>query len=175
MIPQIISVTKPSIDLTAFAKNATAVLGFNPLRTTDALGRELSNEARFIAALVSFRDRTEDPIKGIRNAGIILRALHYGFLVACDRETVLGVIQSSKLAVITSGTVDQNLAVHISGDLFEWQQTIIELSHDDIPRHTRLLINTIFVWFERNGLGEVFGNYRKVQLKDHTLRLEDKR
>lgn len=171
--PQILPIIAPAVNWPEFAKAAEMVIGYNPTAVNTT--RQISESARFLAAAAHFKDRkSADTIKSIREAGSILRHLQYGFLVAADRETLFELMQCSDLQVSTTATQAGDVAAIVTGDLFEWRTAIIELSESN-TFGMRLLLDKIFLYFEKIGLAELWADYRKVPLPDNTLKLEHRK
>lgn len=176
MIPKIILIAWPQIDWPTLAKASDVVLGYNPVKPADKSDRQLSDHARLLAVLSAFSDRdSTDPLKSIREAGSLLNHLKFSFLIAADRETIFRISTTTRLDCTPNDSVDGGLAAIVSGTLSEWREATIELCHSNSPMPIRVLMDTVVLQFEKLGLGEVWSDYRKVQLKDKTFRLEHKK
>lgn len=171
--PQILPIIVPAINWPDFAKAAASTIGYNPTNVNTS--RPLSDYAKFLAACSLFKDRSQtDTIKSIRNSSSSLRHLVFGFLVLADRETLFELMQCSDLQVSTTAAQSGEVAAIVTGNLLQWQTAIIDLSESN-TYGMRLLLDKIFLYFEKVGLGELWADYRKVPLKDNTLKLEHKK
>lgn len=169
MFAQILPIIQPAINWTELVKSAEAALGYSPAKY-DAK-RPLSEAARFLALAAMFKNKADsDAVASLREARSILEHLSFGFLVACDRETIFELMQCTNLQVSTNSAITGDSVAIVTGTLAEWRDAIIELSADN-TYCMRLLLDKIFVYFERQGLGELWADYKKQTLKDQTILL----
>ncbi len=176
MIPRIIPLGQSKMDWNTFLAASETGLGYSPLRGVDALSRELSDPAKFIAALACFRDKQNlrQPLASIRDATSVLHHFSYSFLVYCKPDLILDIRERSTLHITSSEALDGERLAVLSGTLGQYQTAITENSTPDSPFNIRHLSTALLKHFESEGLQDLFYDYRKRPQKDGTLLLEYK-
>ena len=172
MLPQVLPILQPTINWTDLVKSAEAALGYNPSKVEAK--RPLSEPARFLALVAHLKDKSNvDAVASLREATSVLETLHYGFLVACDKDVLFELMQCTKLSISTNAAINGDTVSIVTGSLAVWRDSIIELSQDN-TYCMRLLLDKVFICFERLGLGELWADYKKHTLKDQTIILLEK-
>lgn len=98
-----------------------------------------------------------------------LNHISYSFLVICFKETLYSLIQEiGNLSFYTFPTKQSGIiGVILSGNLTSWKWVIVNAKEDEVGA----IFNQCLIHFERIGLGQIWGNYRKIGTKSH-FRLE---
>lgn len=174
MVPDLIPFMTPSINWGSFLKGASDATGRSIVRGVDASPRELSDPAKFLAVLSAFQDGNEKPLDAIRNSASIQAALHYGFLVYADEETVFQIMERTELMVTSTSCLDGERICVVTGNLKQWVQATKECCAEHQPFNLRLLFDKVILLFDRFGLGELWHDTRRRTLPDKTFLLEQK-
>lgn len=171
MLPQLILLSTPKVNLDAFAKAYEGAIGVSPFRGVDSHTRKFSDPARFIAALAE----PTDPLTALRDAMHELNHLAYSFMVLSDLEVISEISGKSNLKVASfecrAGT---KLSV-VSGSLSDWYTATLEFCSEKASFNLRHLFDGVLLQFDKLGLAEIWHEKRRRGLKDSTFLLEDKR
>jgi hypothetical protein len=175
MAPDIIPIVVPRIDWTTFLKTAQDALGYSPVKAVDHCSRPLSDYGKFLVVAASFQDRNlVDALGALRDANDLLNHLAFVFNVYADAETILLIMERTRLRVTMTPTVDGERIAIVSGNLQDWHQATIICCADRQPFNLRLLFDKVVLFFESLGLGELWHATRKKSLPDRTFLLEPK-
>lgn len=176
MIPQVQAIGGTEIAWEGFLKACVDTLGYSPIRGVDAIKRELSEPAKFVAALSAFHDKlnANDPIKSIRSAGSLLKHLSYTFMVLADDQLILDIRERTELTLTSASTMVGCRLILISGNLKQFLDATVECCSPDVSIDIRYLFDFIVLHFDRIGLGELWYEYRRKSVKDKTFLLEHK-
>jgi hypothetical protein len=171
MLPQLILLSTPKVNLTAWVKACDQALGISVLRGVDSHTRKFSEDARFIAAL----SEDGDPLKALREAVHELNHLHYSFMVLGELELIAEISGKSNLKVSSYPAIDGSRLAIISGSLFDFYTATLEFCADKATFNLRHLFDQILLHFDKLGLSEVWYEKRRKSLPDKTFLPEDKR
>lgn len=176
MTPSIIPIGGSQLDWQAFLSASQQALGYSTLRGVDNIRRELSDPAKFIAAVAAFHGKqaTDNPISAIQNASTLLRHLHYTFMIHCEERLLSYIRERTDLTITSAVSQDEERVAIVSGNLQQYRDGAIECCVQDAHRDVRLLFNGFVLYFERLGLHELWAGYSKRMLDDLTLLLEYK-
>lgn len=118
----------------------------------------------------------EDELKGVREAGALLKHVSYGFMIIDTQDTISKLITESSVNFKISDTrrVDMQ-AVLVTGTLEQWRESLINCLSPSTTYEVRLIMNEIMAYFDTLGLHHIFAYYRRRKLTDTTYVLEDKR
>lgn len=140
--------------------------------SSDAMGMTNESLARYLVTLSELLDHPGEILKG---ESTLLRHASFGFLVICDDDTLIEVMESTDLSIHSIICNDQRHRVRlavITGDLLEWRDAVIHSNRYDSG--LRLLLNKCQQTFESQGLYQFWANYSKSHHKDGTFLLEKK-
>lgn len=176
MLPSILPLGGSSIEWDTFLKACQQALGYNPLKGVDNTRRELSDPAKFIAALAAFHDRqkSNNPIGAIRDATTLLRHLSYTFIIHCDEELISLIRERTDLTITSTETPNGTRVAVVTGTLQQYRAGTLECCVPEAPFNLRYLFDGFVLYFERLGLEEVWSDTRKKALEDKTFLLEYK-
>ncbi len=171
MQPEVMFVLTPVFNLQTFPSTCRQVLGYSPLRASDALEREVSDAERFLSCLAAFRDPKAP-------AGYALHLLPHVsvsiFIVADDRDVRDILEYCSGMSFVTTETLARGiLAAVVSGTLAQWRNAVVSGSVRETEGPVRLAFNKLRTLFRGAGL-DVWVDYRTREADDHTLLLEYK-
>ena len=154
-----------------FLAVAKELTGHSPARGADASGKNLTEYARFIAALAEYREGCQlEPYQEIRNAGAILRHLHFGFLIVAPRPALFELVQHIDINI----TVGKDSAI-VSANLEIWKIGLVECLKVSSSKTLRQIAFDILQFFNTLGLGELWSEHRKIGMSDGTYLLEHKK
>jgi len=173
MLPQVILLSTPTVNLNAFAKAFEGAIGVHPFRGTDSHSRTFTESALFIAALAALQGRA-DPLQALREAVHELNHLWYSFLVLGDLELIAEISGRSDLKVASFRVLDESRLAIVSGSLSEWYVATLEFCSEKATFNLRHLFDQILLQFDKFGLSEVWHEKRRRGLKDKTFLLEQK-
>lgn len=173
---KIIPLISPDIDMDAFVKACSEVLNYSPLSGIDQSTRQFSDPAKFLAGLAGFHNKinTKTPISAIRDAASLCSHLFYSFLVAATKSTILKSMERTELHHTVAEDLDDLQLTVISGTLTQWKQATLECCHADSSHQLRLLYDGFFLYFEKQGLGELWFDTLKKKAPKNTFYLEAK-
>lgn len=163
------------ISLDNLIRGSKENIKYNPLKGVDALKRDLTDHAKFLAGIAGIANQqdTQYPLAAIRNARTILEHLHFGFIVHCDQATLLGIREKSELTVTSRSEAGTWIAV-VSGSLAKYKAAATEVCIPTSPFEIRYLFDELVMFFEKIGLQDIFFDYRKVIQRDGSFLLEHK-
>lgn len=157
----LIAKTQPEWD--TFLPGAAAVLGRSITASLDEHGTpDRVGLAAFGCVLSEFCHPGRRPETALREDVLVLRHIHLAFLVAASREVIFK-MSACGLYVTLASNGD---AAIVSGNLIDWVRTIIECLNPACEPVLKKLCCSLVVWFERNDLGDIFYNKRKVHTPD---------
>jgi hypothetical protein len=96
----------------------------------------------------------------------LMSYLNYTFMVACDNDEYENLMYITHLDIIRVKNNNFNFLI-VSGPLSEWFDTIIQ-------GNDHLIYNQFYILLEREGLGFIFSNYRKIPSANTLFKLEKK-
>lgn len=174
---KLIPLTTSTPDWATFLKVAQEGTGYNPLRGVDSLGRELSDPAKFIAALSAFQDRSEleRPIAAIRESRSVQRHLFYQFLLIADADTVREALERTDINITSAPSTNGLEIALMSGTLQQWRDATLECCTQTAPYNLRFAFDGVVIHFERLGLQDLWHDWRKRALPDQTFLIEHKK
>lgn len=175
MLPQLILLSTPKINIAAFVTACKQAIGESPLHGVDGHSRQFSEAAQFIAGLAAL-DTQDDPLKALREAVHECNHLHYSFMVVADLELISEISGRSNLKVASYLAAYHNTRIAvISGSLLDFYTATLEFCSDKATSDGRHLFDQILLQFDKQGLSEVWYDKRRKALPDKTFLLEDKR
>jgi len=156
-----------------FLKETTDLTGRSPTRGADASGLNLSDYARFIAALGEFRDgQVLNPIDTLQAAGNILCHVYLSFLISGSSALIFRVGELTELSMSMAKLADNKGRVAlVSGNLRQWKDAVVELCK---VTQTRVVGNTVSGFFSKLGLQYVFSDFNRKALPSGLFLLEYK-
>ncbi len=174
MLPQVKPIGGTQIDFNIFLKSCQEALNYSPMKGVDGCNRELSDPAKLLASLAAFKNKldSQDPIKAIRDASSILRHLSYIFLVYCDQALIADIREMTQLNVTSTTAPDGERVVVVSGSLFDFRIATIECCVLESSLDIRYFFDSIVLYFQSIGLGDLWFGYRMKPQKDRTFLLE---
>ena len=171
---KIIPIITPNIDIAIFVKACCEVLGFNPLSGVDQSTRNFSDPAKFLAGLSTFHNKTATPLTALRDAGSLCSHLSYGFLIAAPKSVIMKSLERTTLRHTIAEDFDDLQFTVISGNLQQWKYGILECCQPDVSHELRLLYGGIFLYLQKQGLGELFFDTKTTKAPKGTFYLESK-
>ena len=163
-------IARTAVDWQQFLIAAKELLGRSLTAELDARNMRTDDLAAYIASLGELESEGASPASILRAPGYLLGHVSYSFLVVTDRKLLYIVAATSDLRIV--GT--ERCAV-ISGSLEVWRSAIINGCTGRESMDLRLLYDKCLLYFERDGLGQLWSNYQKVSEPDRTFRLLEKR
>lgn len=133
-----------------------ACCGFNVRVKTDSSKRKWSDPAQFLVAISEERE----PARAMRGAGLHAHALSYGFL----SDSLDFSVSYSHLRRFIVG--DKNITV---GTLGEWRDAIIAGLNPYASKQQRHFFGTVLIYFEHEGLGDLWSEHVKQMQSDGTF------
>lgn len=175
MDPNLVPIIIPRVDWATFLGVAGEALGYQPARVADSNPRPLSDAAKFVVVLSSFQDRTiSNAISALHGSLDLLNHLSYSFAVYADDETMKQVMERTDLKVAMTEAVNKERIAVVSGSLKAWYCATLTCCQERQPYNLRLLFDKAVMFFEGNGLAELWHDTRKRTLPDRTFLLEHK-
>jgi hypothetical protein len=170
VIPVILS----NVNWTKYIDTAQELLGYKPTRGVDASTSKLSEFAKFTASLAEFKLKTELNAKQtLRTPGPWLDHTFYGFLVESTASTILGIAESTDLALLSVQSNGKGMrAAIVSGTLKQWRDAVIVCCNATAMERVRRLFNQIKGMFDQIGLADVWFEFSHKSLPDKTFLLE---
>lgn len=143
--------------------SAKALLGRSLTKEIDACGLDLTRQAELIATLS----------KGdLRDAGTALRHVSYTFLVPLvSTALLLEVYEHTDLSVTEFPDSNATRLLVVTGTLETWRNAMINAKTYALLK----LLNEIMQYFDTQGLGIFFQNYRRVVREDTAIVLVEKK
>lgn len=179
MTPEIILISKPEIDMDSLKRNISSGFSAQCIRMIDQYPVKLSEVAQYLILVryiytVSYENK--DLVNVLRTIPHkCLDSLHYTFVIACDYETYMGLLNITNCTLFGQYVNHDNYFVLGTGTLAEWYNTIVQKDYKIIEGPVRKLLNKLLYVFEREGLQMLFDNYRKFKLSDGSLILLEKK
>jgi hypothetical protein len=173
---EILPITMTVTDWTKFVAGANRMIARSPTRGLDAASMDVGTPASFIPALLEFTSKGSDP--RLRGSGVdrVLEHMSFGFLVSTSSEILKCITidcEGLKVLIAEPGRHKENYIV--SGTLKAWKTAIIHFCTDGTNVEGREFFNSMWDFFNKMGFSEVFGGYRRKDLKDNTWILEAKK
>lgn len=164
-----IPIAQTTPDWPAFLKCAREALGRSVSRPLDAAGKRPEGVGPWIVALAEMVS-PGSTMAVLRNAGPLLAHANVSLLCATDCDILWAVLESGRLHVASVERNGFRLAV-ISGDLESWRATVINGCSEVVSVEFREFCDQAMLALEKLGLGDMWKDYRKVNLPDHTFKL----
>src|SRR5690348_6431325 len=142
MIPQLILLSTPKVNLPAFARGCEQATGVSPWKVVDSHSRKFSEAAQFVAALAVV-DGQSNPLDGLRQAVHECYHLHYSFMVLADLELISEISGRSPLKVVSYPALDGSRLAVISGSLLDYYTATLEFCSDKATFNGRHLFDQI--------------------------------
>lgn len=182
MQPEIISVSRVKVDWPLLRKAVSQATGLRPSDRIAQSPVKFTEAAEYLlfAAYLYLDVSEDDPHKILLNLPReCLDFLHYSFLIACDRDVIEDLREKTR-AHYTMTDVGRGYCVLGTGPLSVWHDAIVlNLTHPTANlkgfQGTRLLLNKLMLFFEKEGLQALFRDTTKKQLPDKTFLLEHKK
>lgn len=99
----------------------------------------------------------------------LMSYLHYTFMVVCNNEEYESLMYITHLGIIRVKKNTFNFLI-VSGTLDEWFDTTVQ----GLEKNVQMIYTQFYILLEREGLGFIFQNYRKVPSKNTLFKLEKK-
>jgi len=169
-----------NIAWTNFIKDVAELTGHSPTQNIDKSNCKLSDYGKYIIALSEFQSNKDiEPLQVLKSSEHLLDHLFFSFLVFGSNNLIFRIMELTYLNVISAKTKEKGRLAVVSGTLRQWKSAIIICSRlkapwINIPKDVRWVFNNCLDYFNQFGLGNIFDNYRRIQLKDGTLLLEKK-
>lgn len=167
---EVAPIARTQVDWQALLQLAKQVLGRSISAGVDNRKQVVGDLRSYLAVLGELDIEGSDPDAVLREAGSLLRHVHYGFLVATATDLRVDVLAESDLRV--SG---ESKCFVVSGNLEQWRTAIINGCTSRSKYVVRLFYDKCLAIFEREGLGSVWLMYEKANVADRTFRLELKK
>ena len=177
MIPEIHPIIEPKIHWTELLDNFSELAGKKLTESLDICPIELKESAQVLVALYSIRAYPSDPLNVLRSClPFVGPFLNYGFLTLASEETFKILQAYTQLNVLHTPNKEGTFNVGvISASLVTWQTSILHCSIQMTELESRQLFNKYQLWFENQGLSQIFDQYTKVDMKDDSFKLEFKK
>lgn len=153
----------PIIDWSIFLKDTASVLSRKITQTIDATDLKLTDYAKFLITLRELRDNKKaNPIDALRDSGILLRHLHFGFIIGGSTKLILKISELSKLCITSTQRSGKGRLALISGDLGEWKVLIHEFKK--VAGEAEWVAETLLDFFSHLGLRCLFdiSEFRRI-------------
>lgn len=148
----IIPVIRPNIEWQLL----DSICELNVRQKTDRSKRKWSDPAQFLVAISD----DSNPATALRRAGLLAHSLSYGFL-SDSLDFSLGWTHLRRYVI-----ADKNITV---GTLAEWQGAIVQGLVEEASKQQRHFLGTILIYFEHEGLGDLFCDQVKHIQPDGTF------
>jgi hypothetical protein len=173
MIPNVLLISKPSIELPTFLSLCEEVLGYSPARSADRAG--LTGAPHLLACLTAFKDQDATPtVKGGRD---VYNLIHFTFVVAADETDMAPILEAMNGMpfALTETRIRGVQVALVTGSLLEWKQAILRGCRQDQPEFIRVCFDKIYLQFQHLGLADAFGRLTKKAQNNGVFYLEDQR
>lgn len=171
MLPTVTLLAATQIDWATFLETCQQNLSSMPTKPIDDAGVQIDQRLSFLLALGYMQGRKKVLISELGN---LLDHLSYSFLILAARDSLVDVIENTRLRIVSCNTVDEQKLFVVTGTLHAWYEATLELCNVAANKHTRIIGNAVVMIFERAGFGELWRNTRKSTYKDSTFLLESK-
>lgn len=182
MVPEIIPVSRVKVDWPLLRKTASQATGLRPSGRIAQSPVKFSEAAEYLlfAAYLYLDTQEDDPHRILLNLPReCLDFLHYSFMIACGPDTVNDLREKTR-AHYTMTDMGRGYCVLGTGPLSVWYDAVVlNLTHPQMAfksmANTRLLLDKLMLFFEKEGLQALFRDTTKKQLPDKTFLLERKK
>lgn len=172
----IVPISLSTVDWASLLQATQTALGRNVLAAVDNERRAYSDLAKTIAAYGAFAEPRAKPTTLISESTSVLRHLHFAFLVLAEEEALNEVRDRTALAFTTARDCKRGKSFAVvSGTLDQWKVALIESCSPNSTEEVRTLFSGFLVWFDRQGLSEVFQQFSRRSHADGTILLEHKK
>ncbi len=172
MTPTVLMISKSTVDFTSLLKATKELLGRSISQGLDSVNIEVKDLASFVCILDEFMSEASNPLTSLRDAGDLLKHIHFVFLVIMDHILYVELLETSGLSFSTTTTIQPSIVASIvSGTLIEWRTAVINMSTGRESYFARIAMNAIMKSIERAGLSGLWSNYRKDVMVDSTIKL----
>ena len=172
MLPAVIIVQRPDVDMSTFIGVSNKVLGRSPAAAVDACSRKMSVAERFLSCLAAFRH------PGAK-AGLqphLLPHVSYSIFLTADERDVLDIVEcmSTMSAIFADTLLRGTTAAVFTGTLNQWRDAVKAGSNPETEFNVRHCFNQIYGLFVAEGLN-IWSDFHQRAGPEHTFYLEDKR
>jgi hypothetical protein len=169
---EIFLATETKVDWQTVLKVSTQGLGRNITASVDARRIPCNSLKAFLMCLGEFYGPNSDPIRHAREAGMALRQISIGIMVATSTEFLYEIaVGGSGLAILEADHDRPYTVALISGNLENWRNTIINGCAIGASYALRLFCNKVVAQFDKMDLGIIFDNYARRTQQDQTFAL----
>ncbi len=168
----------PNIAWVTYLKDTSSLTGRSPTLGIDNSNLKLSDYARFLASLGELQSGQEQkPLDVLRSQLNPLKHLFFGFLISGSSSLIFRIMELTDLDVTTARGKDKIRIAVVTGNLKLWKDAIIVCLDKSLIKNYELrwVFNEILDCFYSAGLRNIFDDYRKQGLEDHTYLLEYKK
>ncbi len=164
MVPEILAIEQSAVNFKQFLVIAKNLLGRSITASLDAHKMEVGSLASFIQVLDEMSAESSNPATSLREAGDLLKHLHFTFLATVDLDTYVELLETSGLNFTSVETSRRGVMMAIvSGNLLEWRTAVINtLTHNRAGYNVQAFMNKVITWFEVAGLGGLWSNFTKT-------------
>jgi len=172
MLPAVIIIQRPTVDMAAFIGISHKVLGRSPAAAIDACPRKMSEAERFLSCLAALRDPEA-------RAGLqpnLLAHTTFSLFMVADERDLLDIIEcAAGMPVVFTETLGRGvMAAVFTGTLNQWRDAVKAGSNPDAEHTIRHCFNQIYGLFYNEGLN-VWSEFKQRPGPEQTFYLEDKR
>lgn len=163
-------IAKSNFDLNNLFRAGSQVLHRLLTKAIDRASPEPGEAVKAISAIQEFAldYASGTVVENTRNADFELFFLHYTFMCRASEGVCQEIRDRTKLDVCQAEGGDLFL---VAGTLAEWKRAVAICCSEKALQHTRLLFDKILLHFEREGVGQVWFDYKKKMLPDKTFLL----
>jgi len=179
MIADIIIINKPQIDWNTLRQGVLKATSLQPSSTIAQCPVKLSEVAEFLVFVTYLKldNFNDDPYNVLMNLPReCMELVSYTFLILCTPYTMNDLREKTRAhyAFCNMGEYYCSLG---TGSLATWFDAIVLNLTDTWQKTegTRVLLNKMMLFFEKEGLGAIFSKYRKKSLPNKQFLLEKPR
>lgn len=172
---EMVVISEPNPQWSNFVNGVVRLTGNSPTRILDANNITVGLPTAFAAALQESVSPGTNPSQLWKIDDRTLRHLYFGFLVSCDHNILVNLLEyCNRLSVtlLAPGRNCENFLMTSSLDI--WKYEVLRFCSAPATLEMRTFFNTVWECFNQRGFRELFGA-RRVDMPDRTFALEFKR
>ena len=163
----VLPISQTNIDWATYLVATKNALGRSVTSYIDEKGIKTNNLFSYLLTISEFYESHD-----IDNS--ILRHGSFGFLVECDNETLLELMENTDLSINSISLYRDTRLLVVTGTLLEWRDSVINCCSIIVSPELRALSDMFLLHLEKAGLSQLWQKYKKEIIKDKTFVLEAK-
>jgi hypothetical protein len=166
---QVFPLSMPQVNWDTYIKMCQDVLDERPTTSIDEAGLNLKNPDAFLAGL----NFDQPAARAMRYGVDAYYHLFFSFIAETDASVITDFLLFTDLKILMKWDAKHRRSLSVmSGALQTWKDAVLRCCSKDCEKQTRYIANSIYLYFIKAGLRDVWHKYTKEALRDDTFILK---